>query len=125
VPRNPAEREHNSIFISHIFLKYSLFSKAVFTRAAGDAVDHLRANASLKPSLYSIPVPGLIFLNEYADLKFGMNGIPAARKRLIGKCNLLRLDLPDKFNLVMFRKMGESGSPTTFMLAGVYYCTTV
>ena len=47
------------------------------------------------------------------------------RLRLIGKCNLLRLNPPDKYNLVMFRKMGESGSTTTFILAGVYYCTTV
>lgn len=35
-----------------------------------EAADNLRANSSLKPSEYSVPVLGLIFL-RYADFKFG------------------------------------------------------
>ena len=36
-----------------------------------EAADNLRANSSLKPSEYSVPVLGLIFL-RYADFKFGL-----------------------------------------------------
>lgn len=36
-----------------------------------EAADQLRANSKLKPSEYSVPVLGLIFL-RYADYKFSL-----------------------------------------------------
>jgi hypothetical protein len=36
-----------------------------------EAADELRANSKLKPSEYSVPVLGLIFL-RYADYKFSL-----------------------------------------------------
>lgn len=52
-----------------------------------DAADNLRANSKLKPSEYSVPVLGLIFL-RYADYKFGkveqeLAGQVSSRRRSI------------------------------------------
>ena len=45
-----------------------------------EAADNLRANSSLKPSEYSVPVLGLIFL-RYADFKFGQVEKEFAKKK--------------------------------------------
>ncbi|MEG4202828.1 type I restriction-modification system subunit M N-terminal domain-containing protein [Microcoleus sp. Pol7_A1] len=53
-----------------------------------EAADELRANSKLKPSEYSVPVLGLVFL-LYADYKFGLVSQQIAagssRRRTVGK----------------------------------------
>ena len=44
---------------------------AELEKSLWDAADQLRANSKLKPSEYSVPVLGLIFL-RYADYKFSL-----------------------------------------------------
>ena len=53
-----------------------------------EAADELRANSKLKPSEYSVPVLGWVFL-LYADYKFGLVSQEIAagssRRRTVGK----------------------------------------
>ena len=53
-----------------------------------EAADQLRANSKLKPSEYSVPVLGLVFL-LYADYKFALVSQEIAggssRRRTVGK----------------------------------------
>ena len=53
-----------------------------------EAADQLRANSKLKPSEYSVPVLGLVFL-LYADYKFALVsqeiGGGSSRRRTVGK----------------------------------------
>jgi type I restriction enzyme M protein len=56
-----------------------------------EAADELRANSKLKPSEYSVPVLGLVFL-LYADYKFALVSQEIAagnssRRRTVGKAD--------------------------------------
>ncbi len=81
-----------------------------------EAADELRANSKLKPSEYSVPVLGLIFL-LYADYKFawvkqeiGAGG--SSRRRTVGKENYQAkgaLFLPEtaRFDYLLYLPEGE------------------
>ena len=69
------------------------------------AADQLRANSNLKPSEYSVPVLGLIFL-RYADRRFA-----EAQKR-IGKVGSLRSGGRRKITADDYIRKASSTSPT-------------